>query len=154
MKRGFTLIELLIVCAIILALVSFSTPLFRKTFTGLELKETASNITKFINFAQEKAIVDRNIYKISFDFENKRYQLFATTGEGQDVKYSSPKDRFGRVFNLPKSLDIEGSAKEIFFYPDGHCDKVELILTSINGKILKIATTGTLGNVVITEKKE
>jgi len=154
-RGGFTFIELLIVSAIILVLLSFSTPLFRRSFSDLELKDTASNITKFIIFAQEKAIIDRSIYKISFDFDKKTYQLFRATGEGQNITYTtSAKDRFGNVIRLPKDIDYEGRAKEIFFYPDGHSDMVELRLANTNKKVLIISTTGILGNVVIREEKE
>ena len=153
-RSGFTLIELLIVSGIILILISFSTPLFRRTVTDLELKETAANIGKFITLAQQEAVIKTSIYKIKFDFENKKYRLFTLSGEGASIKYIPPQGRFGRSFDLPSSMDIEGQASEILFYPDGHCDKVELKLTSKNGKVIALATTGVMGNVVITEEKE
>ena len=149
---GFTLIELLIVAAIILVLTSFSTPLFRKTFTDLELKETASNISKFIAFAQQQAVIDEAIYKISFDFENKKYRLLVSGEEG-GMKFKSTSGRFGRVFNLPRDIDIDGEKNEILFYPDGRSDKVELKLISKDSKVLRITTTGVLGNVIVEQEK-
>jgi prepilin-type N-terminal cleavage/methylation domain-containing protein len=151
--NAFTLIELLIVSTIILVLVSFSTPLFRKSFSDLELKETASNISKFISYAQQRAIIDRCIYKISFELEKKEYRLFRVSGEGQNLTYNTLKDRFGRVFYIPKSIEVESEFSEILFYPDGHCDIVGLKLTGKNKRVLSIRTTGVLGNVVTTEER-
>jgi len=151
---GFTLIELLIVSVIILVLLSFSTPLFRRSFSDLELKDTASSITKFMIFAQQRAIIDRSVYKISFDFYKKTYRLFRAAGEGQNITYTAAQDRFGNIIHLPKDIDCEGQANEIFFYPDGHCDAVELRLSNSNKKALIISITGVLGNAVIREEKE
>lgn len=160
-NNSFTLIELLIVSVVILALVALSTPLFRHSFADLELKETVSNISRFITYAQDKAIIDKTLYKIVFDFETNKYRLFAAVGEGQNMRYASPSDRFGRIFYIPKGIDIEGQFNEIFFYPDGHCDngnpkqpeQVKLKLANKNKKALTITTTGILGNVIIREEK-
>lgn len=138
--RAFTLIELLIVSVIIFILIGFATPLFRKTFTDLELKEAASNISKLIALAQQEAIINQSGSRVRFNAEKNTYSL----GEK------------GRRFNLPRSVNIEPRSQDITinFYPDGHCDKVELKLVGKEGKALKIATTGILGNVVITETEE
>jgi len=151
-SKGFTLIELFIVSVIILVLISISTPLFRKTFADMELKETASRLERFIAFAQQEAIINVTVYRMFFDFENKTYQLFVDTGE-EGVGFEEVRDKFGRIFNLPKGISIEGTAEEILFYPDGHSDKVELTLTNENDKTLKATTTGILGNVIIAEEE-
>jgi len=144
------------VSVIILALLSLSMPLFRGTFNDLELKEAVSNISKLITFAQEKAIIDRRIYKISFDYTAGRYQLLRIEGEGQNIEFMSPKDRFGRVFYISRGIEVEGDSSQILFYPDGHCDNgdsknVTLTLKNRNNKIIRLATTGILGNVNIYE---
>ncbi|MBI4336026.1 MAG: hypothetical protein HY589_05165 [Candidatus Omnitrophica bacterium] len=150
---GFTLIELLIVGAVILALVSISSPLFQKSFADLQLRQTASNIARFAGLAQQRAIIDRRIYKLQFDFEERSYRLFFAGGEGQAVKFESPRDRFGRRFLIPEGLQMSGQTREALFYPDGKCDVIELGLKNKNGKFLVIATTGMLGDVVINEAK-
>lgn len=150
---SFTLIELLIVATIIAGLIFFSTPLFRKQFSNLELKDTALRISRLINFAQERAIMDRCVYKISFDFDKKTYRLFAVTAEGEALRDVPLKDKFGRTFSLPQNIEIEGEKNEILFHPDGRCDVIELKLTNKNKKVSRISTTGVLGNVSIKEEK-
>ena len=159
-RKGFTLIELLIVSVIILALVSFSTPLFRKTFTDLELKEAVSNISKLMGLAQQRAIIERYRYRLLFDFEGRQYRLSRIEGEGQNIKFIALKDSFGRPFKIPESVDVKGNTKEIIFYPDGSCgtpganrDVIELELTNKNENTMTISVIEATGNVVITQKK-
>jgi len=155
-RKGFTLLELLIVSVIILVLIAMATPLFRRTFTDLELKDSISNLTKFIVFAQQQAIVNRGMYKMSFDFDKNEYRLRMKTGQGEQARYSNIQGRFGRVFKLPRGVSIEGDddASEIEFYPEGNSDKIEVRLVSTNGDTVTIATTGVLGNVVVTKDEE
>ena len=75
-RPAFTLIELTLVTIIILALVGLSVPLFRKTFSGLAAKDATFNISKLINYAQERSVIDRKNYKIMFNFTANQYQLF------------------------------------------------------------------------------
>lgn len=142
---AFTLIELFIVSVVILILISVSTPLFRKTFSGLELKEAASNISSFITLAQHRAVADGSVCKVVFDYENKTYRLFVASGQ----EYATVNDRFGRLFHIPANIEIEGAVNEILFYPDGHCDKIEIKLTNKDNETLKLLTTGVMGNVVV-----
>lgn len=158
-EKGFTLIELFIVSGIILALVAFSTPLFRKTFNELQLREAASNISKLAAFAQQEAILNRNTYKISFNPEKRTYQLLsAGSQEGAKVEFKPSGGRFGRVFHWPGSIDMEAQLNEgrsvgISFYPDGHSDKAEFKLANKNDKVLRITSTGVLGNIAIYEEQ-
>lgn len=159
-RKAFTLIELLIVSVIILTLISFSTPLFRKSFIDLELKEAVSNISKLMGLAQQRAIIERRGYRLLFDFEGRSYRLSKVEGEGQNIKFIDLADRFGRLFKIPESVDLKGNTKEIIFYPDGSCsapgaerDVIELKLTNKNENTIKISVIEATGNVVITPEK-
>ena len=153
LNKGFTLIELCVVSVIILVLISISTPLFRKTLTDLELREAVSRLEKFILFSQQEAIVNETIHKIVFDFENKKYRLYSEIGEGGNLEFSASKGKFGRIFNLPRSIDIEGDKDEILFYPDGHSGVAKLRLINKNDKVLELTVTGMMGNVIVTEQE-
>lgn len=159
-RTGFTLIELLIVSVIILALVSFSTPLFRKSFTDLELKESVSNISRLMGLAQQRAIIERRSYRLLFDFEGMWYRLSRLEGTGRNIKFVDVPDSFGRPFKIPQGVDAKGNIKEIVFYPDGSCsapgperDVIELELTNKNGLVMVISVIEATGNVVVTQKK-
>lgn len=107
-NSGFTLIELVLVIFLISILVALSTPLFKRTFTNLELKNVSFNIAKIISYAREMAIVERANYRINFDF--------------------------GRFFYLPEGVTLEAEAEEINLYPDGSCDRVEIRIADEKGR--------------------
>jgi len=78
-RCGFTLIELVLVGLIILIMVSVSVPMFRRTFSNVQLDETAYNIVKFMNYARAKAIAERVRAKLDFDFDTGEYRLTVNT---------------------------------------------------------------------------
>lgn len=125
-KTAFTLIELTLVTLILLALVGLSIPLFKNTFSDLAAKNTAFNISKLINYAQESAVIGRKNLKVAFNFEKGNYQLFEADSSANPPVYKKIRGRFGRMFSLPKGLSLNGSRKEAFFYPDGHCDEFKI----------------------------
>lgn len=114
---GFTLIELALVTLLILILMGLSTPLFRRTFQDLTIKDSAYSISKLMNYAREMAVLERKNFTVSFDFQKRQYRLL-------DVK-----GKFGRVFTLPDGVYLYGAKTEVIFYPDGHCDEVSINIT-------------------------
>jgi len=131
---GFTLIELTLVTLLVLILVGLSTPLFKKTLSDLSAKNRSFSICKLINYAQEMAVLERKNYKIAFDFKNGRYQLLELSSSDLPPAYKKTTGRFGRLFGLEQGLKISGARNEVVFYPDGHCDDIEVnVLTSTSG---------------------
>ena len=155
-KVGFTLLELILVVVIIIILVSLSTPLFRRTFSDLELKNTSFNIAKLVNYAQEMAIIEKVPHKLNFDFEEKQYWISKknTTGEGPDFTRLTGKR--GRTLSLPQGLHFTGKTYEITFYPDGSCEKAEIIVVDGggNGRMLQVEGFGSKVTIVNTEDEE
>ena len=153
-RTAFTLLELTLVAVIILALVGLSVPLFRKTFSELSAKNTVFNISKLINYAQERSIIDRENYKITFNFTAKQYQLFKAKQSTDRFIYVKTGDRFARAFTLPQGLSFrdpsgremqkpgEEYKKDITFYPDGHCDILAIEILDKGGTGYKITSRG------------
>ncbi|MEI8176265.1 MAG: prepilin-type N-terminal cleavage/methylation domain-containing protein [Candidatus Omnitrophota bacterium] len=153
-RAAFTLIELLIVTSIILVLVAFSTPLFTQTFAGLELKESASNIGRLITLAQQAAVIEGRVYKVSFDFEAHTYRILGAPGQGMPgTGYSRMVGRFGELMHVPGAITITGTAREFLIYPDGHTDQMLVRLTTGDGRAMAVATSGILGSVSVTEEE-
>lgn len=120
---GFTLIELALVAVLILVMVGLAAPSFRNTFSGLAVKDTALSISKLISYAQERAVIERKYYKVSFDYKNGLYQLFSSDGLAEKPVYANVPGRLGRQFSVPTGVFITGSAGEIAAYPSGMCDE-------------------------------
>jgi prepilin-type N-terminal cleavage/methylation domain-containing protein len=128
-NSGFTLVELILVILLISILTGLSTPLFRKTLSGLVLKNASFDLAQFINYAREMAIVEKTPHKLNLDFENGKYWItrYAVSEEG--VLYKRVKGRYGREYFLPRGLGFTADKKEFIFYPDGRSDEAEIKIT-------------------------
>lgn len=125
-RAGLTLIELTLVTLLLLVITGLSIPTFKKTFQDLSAKDTAFNISKLINYAQEMAVLERKNFKIAFDFEKNTYQLFEIDDSVKPPVYKKASSRFGKLYNVPQGSTIRGEKKEVIFYPDGHCDSIKM----------------------------
>lgn len=144
-KSAFTLIELTLVTVIILALAGLSIPLFKRTFSDLSAKDAAFNISKLAGYAQEKSIINRKRYKISFDLNRRNYQMLESQQTADALSWVKEKTRFGKIFTLPLELSFydpetgltkkteEEYRKNVIFYPDGHCDKLSIGIIDKSG---------------------
>ena len=153
-SSAFTLIELMLVAVIILALISLSVPLFKKTFSDLSSKDTAFNISKLLTYAQEKAVIDRKNYKMAFDFNQRQYQLLESAPSADGLVYKRSQNRFGRIFTLPQGIFFHDPAtdviqktseeykKQAILYPDGHCDELSIDIIDKEGSGYNIALKG------------
>jgi hypothetical protein len=152
--QAFTLIELTLVTVIIMALVGLSIPIFKKTFLDLSAKDAVFNISKLISYAQEKSVIDRKNYKVTFDFVRRQYQLYETTRTAEGVSYKKVKGWFGKLFTLPPGLSFSDSKfattqkdekdykRQMLFYPDGHCDELLLSVVDAGGRGYSVAVKG------------
>ncbi|MDD5428428.1 MAG: type II secretion system protein [Candidatus Omnitrophica bacterium] len=164
-RPAFTLIELTLVTVIILAIAGLSIPLFRHTFSDLSSKDAAFNISKLVSYAREKSIINRKTYKVIFDLNGRKYQLFESGPSAKGPVYVKEKSRFGKSFGLPQGLSFydpktgmtenaEGEfKKQVVFYPDGHCDELFIGIIDKGGAGYTIALKGFGSFVQIKEVK-
>ena len=142
-RAGFTLIELALVAILLLTVVGLSIPVLKKTFIGLYAQDTSFNISKLINYAQEMAVLDRTNYKIVFNFQDGRYQLFVMDPSMSPPVYKKANGRFGRKYSLGLGLKLTGQKPEPVFYPDGHCDEFQVsVLAKNSGYAIKAKRFG------------
>ena len=145
-RAGFTLIELALVALIILMLVGLSVPLFRGTFQDLTLNDSARSVSQLIKYAQEKAILDRVNYKMTFNLKKGQYQIFKLNPSGDAPLYEKVSGRFGRLYTLPRNLSFRARSdepvKESIFYPDGRCDEWAVDIIDVKGMGYTIAIKG------------
>jgi prepilin-type N-terminal cleavage/methylation domain-containing protein len=162
-RSGFTLIELALVAAIILSLIALSTPLFRKTISYLALQEASFNISKLINYAQERAVIDNDKnYKIALYVKNGQYRFleFYTDADTKKAVERPLSGRFGKLYRLPRGVtfippdtELKKERTDLFFYPDGHCSKATIDLFNAQGGHYQILTKGFGGLVEVKEIK-
>ena len=152
---GFTLIELTLVTLLILILAGLSTPLFKKTLSDLSARNASFSICKLINYAQEMAVLERVNYEIAFDFKNSKYRLFKLSVSEKPPAYVKAAGRFGKLYGLPQGLKLAGVKDAVVFYPDGHCDEVNVsVLTKIGGYSVKAKRFGNMVEINSLETEE
>jgi len=144
-KAGFTLIELVLVALIISILIGLSTPLFRNTFSDLQLKNTAFNLAKLINYTREMAIIESTNYRINMNFKKREFWVTKLDSSGDEAVYKRIGGRYGKFFSLPEGLILKSKKNKITFYPDGRSNEAEIkIITKTGeGRLLHVKGFGT-----------
>lgn len=125
-SKGFTLIELVLVIILISVITALSAPLFSRTFSDLVIRNTALDMAKMINYAQEMAIIEKSNYKLNIDSEKAKYWITRYKPAEEGFLYERIKGRYGKMFFLPRGLALTCDKSGALFYPDGRSDKVEI----------------------------
>lgn len=149
-KAGFTFIELVLVSIIIMVLVGLSAPVFKKPFNKIQLKNTSQDIAQLMRYLQTKAIAERRLYRINFDYQEN---IFWPTAQSQlhPADFEKMKERQGKTKRLADGLSLEGETSFITFYPDGSSDKAKIVISDTSGESLSICTQKHIGYVKVEE---
>ena len=146
-KSGFTLIELIVVVLLLSIVTGLAVPRFKRTFSELQLKSSAFNLYKMLQFARDRAIVEGARFRIHFDFERRSYRLLkAPDKEDRTPAYKITPGRFGKKIVLPETIRIEGHPADLTCYPDGTCMNAAIRLSG-EGGAFEVLISG-LGGVV------
>lgn len=149
---GFTLLELMLVAVIILALVTISIPLFKRTYEDLRLTSSAKEIAAIMQFCRERAVFERRTFVLNIDTDKMSYQIFT---EDEDKKEPLPlKSRWGRIFRIPDGIDVEVDEERIDFLPDGSTTPALIYLTNKEGKAFTISIEQGTGLVSVYDYKK
>lgn len=135
-----TFIELLLVTIIISILVGVSIPRFRRTFNALQINSFSQELQAFMNYLQQRAIVEGKI--ICFNVDNDKNEYWA--------QFKDEKNRL-KTYRAPGEIEIE--QKQIMFYPDGSIDKATIKLINQNGQYISLTTEGIFGGVKLQYKE-
>jgi len=146
---GFTLIELILVALLVAVIIGLSSPLFRNTFSDMQLVNTARNLASAIRYAQEMAIVDGSYYKIVCNFKERRYRLVKRIETAEGSSYKPAGGRYGRIFALPEGALLQGKREELLFCPDGKAEGGELKVVSAKGQGYTVTFGGFGEHVVV-----
>jgi len=138
-NKGFTFVELILVTVIILVLVGLSTPLFRKPFRNIQLKNTCRNLVQLMRYGQAKTIAERRLSRVNLDVGKGIFWL-TVQDDTSPAEFKRIKERRGRTFKIPDNISIDSEISFITFYPDGSSDKAEIKISDNKGKAFIITT--------------
>ena len=148
---AFTLIELTLVLLLITVLLGISTPLFRKTFSGLEVKNASFNLSKAVNYAQEMAIIEKTNFKINFDFKENKFWMTKLEKNDEFPSYKTLSGRYGKSVFMPKGVKLKSETEEIIFYPDGQSTTAIVSLLDKKGEGTCLTVKGFASRVEIVD---
>jgi len=85
-QAGFTVFEILIVIGIIVLLTAIAIPNLNRYQPNLKLSAAAKGLTEDLRYAQQLTITSQQVYSISLDLANAKYQLLNLEAATSTVK--------------------------------------------------------------------
>lgn len=116
-NRGFTLLEILIVVAVLGILAAAIVPNFRNLLPGRERKLFIGKLNGLMHTAWQRALVERKLQKISFDFDKRSIWLESATGaikEGNPEFARAKGSYVSTLLKIPKVIDVKNFIIEGF----------------------------------------
>jgi prepilin-type N-terminal cleavage/methylation domain-containing protein len=116
-NKGFSLLELLVVVAIMGILMSIVVPNFRNLLPGRERKLFIEKLNGLMRSAWQRALVERKLQKVSFDFDKRSIWLESATGAVKEgnPEFTRAKESYTlTAVQIPKVIDVKNFIIEGF----------------------------------------
>ncbi|MDM7994304.1 MAG: GspH/FimT family pseudopilin [Acidobacteriota bacterium] len=147
--RGFTLLELLMVVLVLALVLAVSYPALSRGSSTIRLRTTGRDVLNTLRYAREKAVTEQTGMRVTIDREKQTLVLSDDLGDGRRV-YALPNDVKIRRIALGGEEVLEGPAA-IRFLPNGSSDRIELLLRSDTGSMLRIVSDPITGGARIEQ---
>ncbi len=142
--RGFTLLELLLVTVILATLVGICLPRFRNSFDALQHKNYILNLSSLLRFAHDKAIVEKELYRVRYTENPSGYKLEKASG-------ARVADRTGQFHPLPQGLSARVEPTEILLFPDGGTSDAHWVFKNSNGQEIGLRVSADSADILVEE---
>ncbi|MCD6459239.1 prepilin-type N-terminal cleavage/methylation domain-containing protein [bacterium] len=168
-KRGFTLLELSMVILIISIIVAISTPKFRSTFQTIQFRNTVYNIVKLMNYARDRAIIERKPFRVRFFEDDSSFCLETVKEEEKEDKkryYRRKREpefvvvhgNVGQKLFFPAEvtfdIDEPSRGESVTFYPDGQAQECVIYIEDSRDNVFTITTKGSVGFIKLYPEKK
>jgi len=152
-QQAFSLLELLLVVLILSVVAGLTVPNFRKTYSNLQLKQTAKDMMYLMRYAQGRSATRARQMVLRFDEDYKKYwleDLGSSAGSQDGVDGSSRKfsGRLARQFKIPDEVTVEAKTQKINFLPDGTIDKQQINICD-HRRCYVLSTKEQRGNILL-----
>ena len=161
-SRGFVLLELLVVVTILAIMFGTMTPLFRRSYTDLRIRNAYKDIAAIVKHAQERAIMEEREFRVNFDEKEGTYWLSYREDPMEfPANFVNLNTDAGRPKLLPEGVaftdiranrDRETHAQYITFYPNGTADRATVRLRDVRYRSFIMETGRDTGIVIVKER--
>lgn len=159
---GFTLIELSLVVLIISIIVVIATPRFRGTYETIKFRSSVYNLVKLMNYARERAVIERKPFRIHFFEENMAFCLETIPKQeddekDQDEEFTAVAGSLGKKIVFPKGVEFDiDEPREDFvtFYPDGQADECVIYIKGTKDMVYTVTTKKMVGLIRLFREKK
>jgi len=160
---GFTLIELSLVVFIISIIVVIAMPKFRATYETIKFRNAVYNLVKLMNYARERAIIERKPFRIHFFEENMEFCLETIPDKDDDNKKNQDKEfkavagSIGKKIAFPTGVEFDiDEPREDFvtFYPDGQADECVIYIKGTKDMVYTVTTKKMVGLIRLFREKK
>lgn len=145
-RHAFTLIEMLLVFILLAVIAGLSIPSFRKSFTGLELKNQSRELAYLMRYSQSRAVTKGTQVRMNLDLATRNYFLTESEDGNDSLDFQPVKGKMGQKYQLSSAIDIEFSKATLDFYPDGTIEKAQIRLCQ-KQECFVVSTTEQRGSV-------
>ncbi len=108
-KYGFTLIEILIAFALIGILMSVIVPNFKRLLPRREREAFIGKVNAITRLAWQRALIERKVYKVVFDFKNREFWVEGPTGTSKlgELEFARIKGSYFKASaKIPATIEI------------------------------------------------
>ncbi len=162
-RRGYTLFEILLVLALLVALLSIATPVFRNSFAVERLRKAADAVRTAWSKARLEAMRSGQTHVFRFDYGANTYVVALWETGDASIEASEGTTVAQKMGTLPgdavfyagekvvdtRTAQTEGgggqTAPQIFFYPDGTTSTAQVLLSNGEERFLRVELRGLTG---------
>lgn len=139
---ALTFIEILIVVVILVILSASAMPNLRTAVTNVQLDTSARQLQTLMDYLRQRSIIDGKVVILNIDGNE-----FLAKFNGEDAVL--------RKYSIPGRIKAQSDKPEVFFYPDGRIEAIEIVLTAKNNSRRVLTTRGVYGAFkLLPEEKE
>ncbi len=146
---GFTLLEIILVISILGVIAGLSFPNLNRSYWKRQLNQTADHLGQLMRYAQSRAILKNQEYRLVINLEDKAYWL-EYKDPTSEKKWQQLSGRLGRVAYVPAKVRLEADEESVNFTADGKMGKID-VKTCLDEYCLMISTKELNGYVYVYE---
>ncbi len=160
---GFTLIELSLVVLIVSIIAVVATPKFRATYETIKFRSSVYNLVKLMNYARERAIIEKKPFRIHFFKETMEFCLETIPKQDKEDKKDRDKEfkaiagSLGKRITFPRGVEFDiDEPREDFvtFYPDGQADECVIYIKGTKDMVYTVTTKKMVGLIRLFREKK